>query len=1192
MRLKKVEIQGFKSFADKTEIEIKDGIIAIVGPNGSGKSNISDAIRWVLGEQSVKNLRGSKMEDVIFAGTSKRKALGYSEVTITFDNKNGEIPLDYTEVAVTRRMFRSGESEYYINKNSCRLKDVRELFMDTGVGKDGYSIIGQGRIEEILSNRPEDRRSIFEEAAGIVKYKSKKEEAERKLEKTEANIIRIKDLIFELSNQLETLEAQAYKANCFTELYNRLKELEVNIFIKDIKKINIQIEEINTKNSILKDEFLKKTDERQLIEDKFNLLKESIDTLESKIEICRNKNLEIVNELDKNQNQLSIIGEKNKFYNKDLERLKEEKNNLNSRLKDIQITNINLAKDKEIYQEEYDKLLEEYNEKTLELTKELEVLEERERYIEDEKNNIIKIYNKSSDKKSELNSIISFNENIEKRISQLNKEIGTMDIEKKINKDKYDELFNVENQLKQRLLDLENKLEKTKKMESDNMNALDIINKKINTSNMEIQSKLSSFRILKNMEEDYEGYYKGVKSLLKAAKGEVKLQEGLMGVVAELINVDEKFERAIDISLGSNSQNIVTRTEEDAKNIIEYLKRNKLGRVTFLPLNVIKGNILNINLQDRKEFKIHGLGFELIEFDKKYENIFKFLLGRTIVIENIDYGIKFANKYNHAYRIVTLEGEVLNPGGSMTGGSYNTSGISIISRKSKIERLTEDIKKLNEVYERLEEERNILLDNQKDIKVRMVELEKTIKDTEYSIINTNNQKEKYMNEATRLEELIKKSKKEISSLDIEINNYEDKKKELIEILSKLDEDSINQKEKIKNLTAKYNEEKLIRENKVKVLTDIKINLNSIDSKINSFHENLAKNQMEIEEINNLLKEKDELILFNENKIEEIINTKAILDEEIKALNIMESDTKNQLDKLISDKNKFMESFYSEQEQLKEINKLIMDIERDINSNEVKLARVSVQLENYHKKLADDYELSYEDALKYEIEIKNIQEAIVEARKLKVEIKELGTVNLSSIEEHKNLKERLDFILKQQKDLINAKENLKEVIKDIEDTMESQFLLNFKNINDNFKEIFKILFDGGQAELVIENNEDILNSGIEIKAQPPGKKLQSLTLLSGGEKSLTAVALLFAILKLKPSPFCILDEIDAALDEANISRYTNYLKTISDNTQFVLITHRKTTMEIADVLYGVSMEEEGISKLISVKLKDNINEIAS
>ncbi len=1192
MRLKKLEIQGFKSFADKTEIEIKDGIIAIVGPNGSGKSNISDAIRWVLGEQSVKNLRGSKMEDIIFAGTSKRKALGYSEVTITFDNKNGEIPLDYSEIAVTRRMFRSGESEYYINKNSCRLKDVRELFMDTGVGKDGYSIIGQGRIEEILSNRPEDRRSIFEEAAGIVKYKSKKEEAERKLEKTEGNIIRIKDLIYELSNQLETLEVQAYKANCFTTLYNRLKELEVNIFIKDIKKINGQIEEINRKNSILKEEFIKKTDERQSIENKFNLLKNNIDDLESKIEICRNKDLEILNELDKNQNQLAIIGEKGRFYNKDLERLKGEKNNLNSRLKDIETANINLSKEKEILQEEYNKLFEEYNEKTLEVGKGLEILEENERNIELEKNNIIKIYNNSSDKRSELNSIISFNENIEKRISQLNKEISNMDTEKKLNIDKHDELVNIENKLKEKLLDLKDKLEKARKMESNNIDALDIVNKKINVNNVEIQSKNSSLRLLRNMEEDYEGYYKGVRSLLKAAKRESRLQEGLMGVVAELINVDEKFERAIDISLGSNAQNIVTRTEEDAKNIIEYLKRNKLGRVTFLPLNIIKGNTLDINSKDKDNFKIYGLGFELITFDKKYEGIFKFLLGRTIVIENIDYGIKFASKYNHSYRIVTLDGEVLNPGGAMTGGSHNTSGISIISRKSRIEKLVEDIKELNKVHEELEKEKNILLDEQKDIRENIIELEKINKDTEYSILNTNNQKEKYMNEVVRLEEVIKKSKKEIDSLDIEINNYENRKKELLEVLSQLDKDSLNQKERIKDLTARYNEEKSLRENKVKLVTDMKINLNLLDSKINNLQENLVKNKSEIENINNLLNGKDESILSNGDNIEEIVKTKAVLDEKIKDLNTMEKDTKNELDKLISDKNKFMENFYSEQEMLKEINKLIMDIERDMNSNDVKLARISVQLENYHKKLAEDYELTYEDALSHEVEIKNVQEAIVEARKLKVEIKELGTVNLSSIEEHKNLKERLDFILKQHEDLINAKENLREVIKDIEDTMKNQFLLNFKNINDNFQEIFKILFDGGQAELIIENNEDVLNSGIEIRVQPPGKKLQSLTLLSGGEKSLTAVALLFAILKLKPSPFCILDEIDAALDEANISRYTNYLKTFCDDTQFVLITHRKTTMEIADILYGVSMEEEGISKLISVKLKDNIDEIAS
>lgn len=1192
MQLKKVEIQGFKSFADKTEIEIKNGITAIVGPNGSGKSNISDAIRWVLGEQSVKNLRGSKMEDIIFAGTSKRKALGYSEVTITFDNKNGEIPIDYNEVAVTRRMFRSGESEYYINKNSCRLKDIRELFMDTGVGKDGYSIIGQGRIEEILSNRPEDRRSIFEEAAGIVKYKSKKEEAERKLEKTEANIIRIKDLVFELSNQLEVLETQSYKANCFTQLYNRLKELEINLFIKDIRKINIQREEIDKENHILEEELSKKINERQKIEDKFNILKETIEDLEAKIEECRSKNLEVINELDKNQNQLAIIEEKNRFNNKDLDRLIGEKANLNIRLKDIEIINTELINEIEKTQKEYNNLLIEYNEKTLELEKELVVLQEKEKYIESEKNNIIKIYNNSSDKRSELNSIISFNENIEKRISQLNKEINNMEIEKKVNIDKHNELTNMEDGFKEKLLDLKNKLEGTKKLELDSINSLESITKKININNMEIQSKTSSLKLLRNMEDDYEGYYKGVKSLLKAAKNETRLQKGLMGVVAELINVEEKFERAIDISLGSNAQNIVTETEEDAKKIIEYLKHNRLGRVTFLPLNIIKGNTLDINPQDRNNFKIHGLGSELVTFDKKYENIFKFLLGRTIIIENIDYGIKLANKYSHSYRIVTLEGEVLNPGGSMTGGSHGGSSISIISRKSRIQKLIEEVNELKKVQEDLEKERNIFLDKQKNTKLKIAELEELIKDTEYSVINTNNQKEKYMNEATRMEEAINKYKKEIDSLRIEMNNYENKKDELLASLSQLEEDSINQKEKIKNLTSDYNAEKLIREDKAKIVTDMKINLNLIHNNINSLQEKLAKNQLEIENINESLTEKEKLILCNKDDIEDIVNNKAMLDETIKTLKVMEAKTKEELDGLIDDKNKFMESFYSEQDRLKEINKGIADIEKAINSNEVKLAKISVQLENYHKKLSDDYELSYDEALSYETEIKNTQEAIVEARRLKVEIKELGTVNLSSIEEHKNLKERLDFILNQQKDLINAKENLREVIKDIEVKMKNQFLTNFKEINTNFQEIFKILFNGGQADLIIEDNEDVLNSGIDIKAQPPGKKLQSLTLLSGGEKSLTAVALLFAILKLKPSPFCILDEIDAALDEANISRYTGYLKTFCEDTQFVLITHRKTTMEIADILYGVAMEEEGISKLISVKLKDNIDEIAS
>ncbi|WMM26728.1 chromosome segregation protein SMC [Tissierella sp. MB52-C2] len=1192
MQLKKVEIQGFKSFADKTEIKIKNGITAIVGPNGSGKSNISDAIRWVLGEQSVKNLRGSKMEDVIFAGTGKRKPLGYAEVTITFNNKNGQIPIDYEEIAVTRRMFRSGESEYYINKNSCRLKDIRELFMDTGIGKDGYSIIGQGRIEEILSNRPEDRRHIFEEAAGIVKYKSKKEEAERKLDKTQDNLIRIKDLIFELSSQLEVLEIQSEKANYFTELYNRLKELEINLSIRDIRKLNIQIDEINEEKTILEKELNQKVLDRDLFENKFNLLKKTIEELESNIEDYRNKNSSIINELDKDQNQVAIIEEKERFYNKDLDRLKEEKTNLINRLEELSITNDDLIKEKSLAEEEYNILLERYNEKNIELEKELETLQEKEKHIELEKNNMIKIYNKSSDRKSELNSINSFNENIEKRIFQLKKEIDSMYTEKNSNANFYDEVSKKEEDLQEELSALNQSLQSIKGKEKDTSELLESINKNINTNNMEIQSKTSSFKLLKNMEEDYEGYYKGVKSLLKAAKRESQLKEGLIGVVAELIKVDEKFERAIDISLGSNVQNIVTETEGDAKRIIEYLKRNKLGRVTFLPLNVIKGNTLDISIQDREEFKIHGLGYELVDYNKKYESIFKFLLGRTVIIENMDYGIKLANKYNHSLRIVTLDGEVLNPGGSMTGGSQGNSSISIISRKGRIEKLLKDIEKLNKVQEELNQEKTIYISKLTEFKEQIIELDKSIKETEHSIINIGNQKEKYISEINRLKESIEKAEKEINNLDTEVKEYKNKEIEIIDLLSKLDKEIIDKKEEIKNLTIAYNEEKSIREEKMKNITDTKISLNLLNSNINNLQEKWNKNKAEVHSINNSMKEKEEMIILNMENIDEINKTKANLNKKIEELNLIAQDIKRELEDLISNKTKFMEEFYSEQNKLNEINKAMGESEKKLNSNEVKLARMTVQLENYHKKLNDDYELSFEEALNYEVEIKNIQEAIIESRKLKVEIKELGTVNLSSIEEYKNLKERLDFILEQQRDLINAKENLKEVIKDMETNMKTQFIMNFKKINDNFQDIFKNLFNGGQAELVLEDEENILNSGIEIKAQPPGKKLQSLTLLSGGEKSLTAVALLFAILTLKPSPFCILDEIDAALDEANISRYTNYLKTFYENTQFVLITHRKTTMEIADILYGVAMEEEGVSKLISVKLKDNIDEIAS
>lgn len=1192
MRLKKVEIQGFKSFADKTEIEFKDGITAIVGPNGSGKSNISDAIRWVLGEQSVKNLRGNKMEDVIFAGTNERKALGYSEVTISFDNRSGSIPVEYEEVAVTRRMFRSGESEYYINKNSCRLKDIKELFMDTGVGKDGYSIIGQGRIEEILSNRPEDRRSIFEEAAGIVKYKSKKIEAEKKLEKTEDNVIRIKDLVFELSSQFKVLEEQAYKANCFSTLFSKLKELEVNIFLKDIKKIDLQISDINKEKLTLDEELILRTKEREEIEDKFNLIKSQTEELDFKIEETRAELTERINELDRNQNQIAILEEKERFYNKDLKRLLEEKDNLENRLKELEKMNNEINKELSNSIEKQEKILEDYNMKNAEFKRGLKILEDKENYIESEKNNIIRIYNNSSDRKSELNSIISFNDNIDKRIFQLKKEIDEMINEKESREDKYEKALNEEKTLKQELEIMNKKLIDLNTLETDNKREQEEINNKITGNNLELQSKSSSLNLFKSMEEGYEGYYKGVKSLLQASKKNPKIQEGLIGVVAELIGVEERFERAIDIALGSNAQNLVTETEESAKNIIEYLKINKLGRITCLPLNVIKGKIININLSDREKFKVHGLGSEIISFDEKYKEVFEYLLGRTIIIENIDYGIKLANKYKHSHRIVTLQGEVLNPGGSMTGGSYSSNSISIINRKNRIEELEKDISGLNLVQKELVNENMSYLNKLNILKEQISTLEEHIKNKEYEIINSINNKEKQSSEILRLEKSIEKYENEIINLNLETSNYKTKKDSLIEDISKLESESTSLKEKIKELTLDFNKEKIVREEISKVVTDIKIMINTNDNLIKNLQNKIENNNLEIDNIIASIEKKEKLILSNNENIEEQLKSKIDLEKIIEESNVLKLNINDKLENLIKYKAEFMENFYLEQKRLMEINKTITEMEKLKNSQEVKLARISVQLENYHKKLNDDYEITFEEALKNEIELINIQEAIVESRKLKVEIKELGTVNLSSIEEHKNLKKRLDFISNQEKDLTKAKDNLREVIKDMEDKMKAQFVSSFKEINGNFQEIFKILFDGGKAELILENEDDILNSGIEIKAQPPGKKLQSLTLLSGGEKSLAAVALLFSILKIKPSPFCVLDEIDAALDEANISRYTNYLKEFCKDTQFVMITHRKTTMEMADVLYGVAMEESGISKLISVKLKDTINEIAS
>ena len=1192
MYLKRIEIQGFKSFADKTEIEFKDDITAIVGPNGSGKSNISDAIRWVLGEQSIKNLRGNKMEDVIFSGTDKRRALGYAEVSIIFDNKDKLLPLDYSEIMITRRVFRSGESEYYINKNSCRLKDIRELFMDSGVGKDGYSIIGQGRIEEILSNRPEDRRNIFEEAAEIVKYKTRKQIAEKKLDKTQANLIRIKDLMYEIKKQAELLEEESKKAINFTSLYNKLRDLEVNLYIKEIRKFNIQIKDINEDIESINKDTKEIEKEKENIEVEYNILKNSLEELETKLEESRNKKYIVTQSLDNSRNNISIHLEKQGFYKKDLERINVEKNNLESSLNHLDIRKQNIIGEQISIKEKMNDFIQKYEYKSNESLKLNSFIKSKEEHLENYKSNQLETYNQLSDAKSKLNNMDSFNLSITKRIEEQKQE--NINITTKIS-DSNKELENIieeKDGLEFIINKLNNEYSKLLTEKTELSSKQEVILKTINDTEIKLQGIISNEKLYVNMEEGYEGYFKSVKNLLNAINHSKEMNNGFHGIVADLIQVDEKYERAIDISLSSNIQNLIMNIDKDAKRLIDYLKLKKIGRVTFLPLNTIKGNIITLKQEDIIKYNILGLGYELIKYDQVYENIFKYLLGRTIIIKDMDSAITYANKCGHINRIVTLEGDVLNPGGSMTGGSYGTNNISIISRKNKIKELGLEIEIIELSINNLKSDNVFYVDRIQDLnnKINSNRLEK--QETEMRLIGIESSQTEYNREILRLESEYNKIIDQIHSLEKEKGGLDNNKEKLSDELLRLEEETEDINCNLKKLIEDLSTHKTLKEKIDNEVMELKINMNQMENILKTLNEKELEIIKELDLTNGLIKEKNNSIILNQKDLENIIIENQIIIEIIEKLEKEEGFANTCLNIISEEKASYMKKFYGEQDRFKEIINKLSIIEKQKNKQELKLAKLELVVDNNHIKLLEDYEVRYDEVQEFEKDIPNIQKANEETKLLKDEIKKLGSVNIGSIEEYNKIKERLDFITTQQEDLIFSRENLRDIIKDIEEKMKIQFMQSFNEINEHFNEIFAVLFDGGTARLVLENTDDVLETGIDIVVQPPGKKLQTLSLLSGGEKSLTAVALLFAILKTKPSPFCILDEIDAALDEANISRYTNYLKHFNEDTQFILITHRKTTMEIANVLYGVTMAEEGISKLISVKLKDSLDIEAS
>jgi len=1189
LHLKRLEVQGFKSFAEKIVLEFNSGITAVVGPNGSGKSNISDAIRWVLGEQSAKTLRGGKMEDVIFAGTEHRKPLGFAEVSLCFDNLDKTLPIDYSEVIVTRRVYRSGESEYKINKTNCRLKDITELFLDTGIGKDGYSIIGQGRVDEILSTKSEERRHIFEEASGIMKYKLKKQEAEKKLEMTRQNLLRINDIISELESQLEPLKEQADKAKRYLSLRDNLKELEVSVYIENISKLKSKMQEIENDYITVKNHI---DTESKKLEEITILNQKNVHTLKSmdeKLESSKEKFYSLEGNLEKCNSEIKLNEEKKNNLKANINRLDDEINETNKRIEELD-SEEGLRKEKVSYLKEsyleYTKKLEEYNKKLQDV---LDNLSEDEKYIEKLKENVMDKLGLQADKKTQANNVKNHIEIIQKRQGSIENELKQLSLEKEMENTKLKNLRESISNTDNIILNLKEKIDdfKNKKI---NVNA-ELEKHKQNQNNLksEIHVNISRHKMLSNMESNLEGYSRSVKMVLKACKESSEFGQGIHGALAQLINVEKKYETAIEMSLGGVLQNIVTSTEEDAKRAIEFLKKNQIGRATFLPISSVKGKyfderILN-ELKSQKGFI--GVASDLVNADSLYEGIILSFLGRVIVVDNLDSGIKIARRFKYGFKIVTLDGDIISSTGSMSGGSKNMKESGILSRNREITELAEAIKKLKTSENLLE---NKILELSKILRILIEDIsieEENLRNKEHLKIRDESQVMQVEENIKRIDSKEDMLRQEIIQLKRQEESTQNELYKYLEELKNIEEDIENTKEIVAEYEVKHKENQYSKDLIHEDITQCKISINSIKENIQGVEDALERITKEKDSFNKSIEMK---VLDRENSYKEIQS----IDEKNKGLmNLIKGYEEEkvgktlEIDRITEEKKVIEEESSDIIEKITKINKDIISLKEEYARLEVRKAKIESEMEAMQNRMWDEYELTYTNALELKKDVESLVKAQKRINELRNEIKKLGYVNVAAIEEYIKTKERYEFMSVQRDDMESAKDKLQKIINEMMSIMKRQFMKQFKLINENFNIVFRELFDGGRAELILVDKENILESGIEIEVQPPGKKLQNLMLLSGGERAFTAIALLFAILRLNPTPFCVLDEIEAALDDANVYKFAQYLKKYSSSTQFAIITHRKGTMEIADTLYGVTMEEHGVSKVVSLKMGDTI-----
>ncbi len=1181
MYLKRLELQGFKSFADKTVLEFMPGITSVIGPNGSGKSNISDAIRWVLGEQSIRELRGGKSSDIIFAGTQSRKSLGFAEVSLVFDNTDGKLPIEYQEVTITRRIYRSGETNCFINKTECRLKDILELVMDTGIGKDGYSIIGQGRIDEILSTKSEDRRNVFEEAAGIVKFKTRKEESEKKLERTKLNLLRINDILTEIENNLEPLKPKAETAKKYLNLKEELKNIEVGLFIYNIQKYKDEVKKITEDLEVMQNTC-------NLEEEKLVKIKQLKEEFKSDIDEAT-KNIEEIQNLsftskEKIENLTSDINvKKAKIQNNE-----ENKTRLSEEIEELKQKIVKTEEDMASKLTKKDKLKENKQKYELELSGKQARLDEinktlsvKELEIEEDKRNLEQNTDMIYEIDINLNEQKTMVASLDKRISQIESELSSNVSELDNTRFQKEEIEKGFYEVQKHKNELTKELENIQKEKDKIEGQINIMDAKINKSIQELNFKESKHRFLTETEKEKEGYQKSVKTLLKDAQKISELGEGVEGAIAELIDVPVKLETAIEMALGASLQNIVTDTEQDAKKLIEYLRKNNLGRASFLPISSMKGKKID-KIKGSKD-GVLGIASDLIKYNKQYEQVILNLLGRTVIVENMDIAIRVAKENQNSFKIVTLDGDVINAQGSMTGGSLIQKTVKILGRNKEIETLTREIEKIKKEQEELKKEKQDLLKDTSKTYEKIDELEKAYQTIEIKY-NVEEQKIRTVNDNI---ERISKHLEKIKQEKVETQNQQEYYKKLIEAneAKKEELDAINTK--LKN---KINEFTSSNKDTQKEIDDLNLNITNLKISVNSFSES----ESSIDEIAEMLKNNIDMqnknIQTKQKQIEEMAKEQVDFEEQIKTSEEKIEEIRSKVNNSSADIKKLKEKrenangklSLKEKEELEEF-KAIEDLKAELVKLDVKKNKIDDDLNNVVCSLWDEYELTPNNAEGFE-KPQNIASTTKKVKNLRQEIQSLGTVDVNSIEEYKNLKQRYDFMCEQRLDLETTMAKLRNIIGEITETMKLQFKEKMEVINKNFGDTFKELFGGGEARIVITDERNILESEINIEAEPPGKKLQNMNLLSGGEKAFTAIALLFAILKMNPAPFCVLDEIEAALDDVNVNRYGEFLKKFAKDTQFLVITHRKGTMEVADTVYGVTMEEKGISKLLSMKLK--------